>query len=332
MYVSLLASATLTLWRALEHYGHDSRALFIQAGLDPDALKQPGERYDFAAVKRLWELSVEATGDPNFGLKAGQHWHPSAAHALGYAWLASDTLREAFERLVRYFHVITTDREMVRLEDIAKGYLFHWDASDALHPVSDVEYDEGFAAVIKLCRISAGDHFAPLRIQMMRSIPADPDEFAAYFRSPIEYAAPRNSILLSKDDMESALPSANIQVARQCERVIDEYLHQLDRDNVSAGVRAKLIEYLPSGSVSKEEVAAALNTSVRSMQRHLHDEGTSFKQLLDDTRRGLALQYIRDPRVSINEITYLLGYSEPANFSRAFKRWTGMSPSARRAA
>lgn len=332
MYVSLLASATLTLWRALEHYGHDSRALFIKAGLDPDALKQPGERYEFAAVKRLWDLSLQATGDPNFGLKAGQHWHPSAAHALGYAWLASDTLREAFERLVRYFHVITTDREIVQLREVGKGYLFQWDASDALYPVSDVEYDEGFAAIVKLCRISAGEQFAPLRIDMIRPVPAVADEFAAYFRSEIGFSAARNSILLSKAVMEAPLPSANVQVARQCERVIDEYLHQLDRDNVSAGVRIKLIERLPSGSVSKEEIASALNTSVRSLQRHLHEEGTSFKQALDDTRRELALQYIKDPRVSINEITYLLGYSEPANFSRAFKRWTGNSPTAQRAA
>jgi AraC-like DNA-binding protein len=93
-----------------------------------------------------------------------------------------------------------------------------------------------------------------------------------------------------------------------------------------------LIEKLPAGTPSEGDIARALNLSVRSLQRRLGDEHTTFKQLLDDTRRELALQYIRDPSVTITEMTYLLGYAEPANFSRAFKRWTGSSPSAVRAA
>ena len=92
-------------------------------------------------------------------------------------------------------------------------------------------------------------------------------------------------------------------------------------------VRAKIIERLPSGHVTQEEIAQELNMSLRNMQRRLRGEGTSFTQLLDDTRRTLATQYVRSRRLSINEITYLLGFSEPSNFSRAFKRWTGLSPS-----
>jgi AraC-like DNA-binding protein len=96
-------------------------------------------------------------------------------------------------------------------------------------------------------------------------------------------------------------------------------------------VKVALLEHLPSGHVSEEEIAQGLHLSLRTLQRKLRDEGTSYKELLDETRRELATEYIKNPHVSISEITYLLGFSEPSNFSRAFKRWTGSSPSAFRA-
>jgi AraC-like DNA-binding protein len=82
--------------------------------------------------------------------------------------------------------------------------------------------------------------------------------------------------------------------------------------------------------VTEESIADALHLSRRSLQRRLKEEGTSYTQVLDETRRQLAAQYVRHSRLSINEITYLLGFSEPSNFSRAFRRWTGASPTAYR--
>jgi AraC-like DNA-binding protein len=332
MHASLLASATLGVWRALEHEGYDADALFKQAGLDPEALPQPGARFASPAVKRLWPLVLETTGDPCFGLKVGQLWHPSSAHALGYAWLASDSLLEAFQRLERYYRVITTNREHVELVSEREGYRFVWDDSETRYEISDTEFDEGFAAVISLCRFSTGEPMSPMRIRMRRAPPPCEHEFAAFFRAPIEYSAGENSMLFDRRRIEAKLLSRNIQIAMECERTVQSYLAQLDRDDIAANIKVQLLIQLPSGTMTDERVAKALHLSVRTMQRRLHDEGTTFKQLLDDTRRELALQYVRDPAVSINEMTYLLGYSEPANFSRAFKRWTGQSPRAVRAA
>jgi AraC-like DNA-binding protein len=92
-------------------------------------------------------------------------------------------------------------------------------------------------------------------------------------------------------------------------------------------VRSKLIERLPDGNIGEEEIASALNLSLRSLQRKLKAQDVSFKQLLDDTRRDLGLQYVRNPHHSLIEIAFLLGFAEPGNFTRAFKRWYGMSPS-----
>ena len=137
-------------------------------------------------------------------------------------------------------------------------------------------------------------------------------------------------MLLPKAEMEIELPTANTTMARACDHIIDEYLARLDHTHIVNRVRTHLVESMPSGRVHEEATAKALHMSVRSLQRKLKQEGTTFKKVLDDTRRELSISYIKDKHTSINEITYLLGYSDPANFSRAFKRWTGMAPTAAR--
>ena len=92
-------------------------------------------------------------------------------------------------------------------------------------------------------------------------------------------------------------------------------------------VRARLIDLLSAGDVAQQDVADSLHMSLRTLQRKLHKENTSYKALLEETRRQLAGQYLRQARLSVSEVTYLLGFSEPSNFTRAFKRWTGHTPS-----
>ena len=105
-----------------------------------------------------------------------------------------------------------------------------------------------------------------------------------------------------------------------------DYLARFDHDSIAMRVRATIIERLPDGTPSQGNIAELLHVSMRSLQRRLNNENTNFKELLEGTRHELALQYIREPHRTIGEITYLLGFSEPSNFSRAFRRWTGMSP------
>ena len=109
-------------------------------------------------------------------------------------------------------------------------------------------------------------------------------------------------------------------------QIVADYLARLDNDSFPDRVRARLVEVLPSGEVEAELLARGLNLSLRTLQRRLAKAGTSYSELLDEARRELALRYIGEHRLSIKETTYVLGFSEPANFTRAFRRWTGFSP------
>ena len=115
------------------------------------------------------------------------------------------------------------------------------------------------------------------------------------------------------------------------EQQIVEYLARQDRQDIIGRSQSVIFELLPSGRVSIEQVAARLNTSVRTLRRKLRDKGTNFKSLLNETRRELGERYIRDGNLTLTEVAFLLGFSDSSSFSRAFRSWTGRTPSESRA-
>ena len=277
-------------------------------------------------MRKLWELAIEETEDPCFVLTAARQWHPGNYHALGYAWLASRSLREAMQRLIRYFRVVTTDPEKLSLVETDLAYEFQIDTSSVVYQALDAEYDFILAILIDACRLSLGEGFNPQRVCLQHPPPSCKDRFAKFFGCQPEFDAPNYLLSFDKAALDQLLPTGNVEVARANDQVIMRYLAELNRSDLVMRVKVALIEGLPSGQVSKEQVSESLGVSLRTLQRKLHEEGTGFKQLLDETRRELADGYIKNPQVSLGEITYLLGFSEASNFSRAFKRWTGNSP------
>ena len=126
--------------------------------------------------------------------------------------------------------------------------------------------------------------------------------------------------------MKQRLPAGNRELAYENDRIAERYLATLNPDQIQDKVREILLTLLPSGDASQEAVARSLHCSVSSLQRQLKAEGASYRRILDETRYALAQQLVRERRYSLSQIAYLLGFSDQANFSRAFKRWTGDTP------
>jgi len=323
---STISSWALLVAKALEAGGHDSKSLFRAAGLDPVKLMDPDARFSVEGMARLWRLAAQVTGDPYFGLKTANFWHPTTLNALGYSWMASDSLRDALTRMGRYGRMVSTVAEMT-LEEFDDHCAFNLRSRFAISEAPVEAVDAALATLVKMCRVSYGDDFNPLRVITHRPEFDDPTPYKEYFRAPIEFSAEVNILYFSKDALESHLPTANPRLARVNDQVITEYLAQFDKRSTATRVRAKLIDLLSAGNVTQQDVADSLHMSLRTLQRKLSEEKTSYKDLLDETRRELANQYLRESHLSVSEVTYLLGFSEPSNFARAFKRWTGHTPS-----
>ncbi len=323
--LTTIGSAATLLARTLRAYGCDADDVFAQAGLDPAPAQPLDIRYPAARLQVVWRLAVQYTGDPCFGLTVAEQMQPEALHGLGFAWLTSDTLFDAVQRLVRYQRVITTlsDYRLSTLDGVVELSLKLGPHGLDIHPVS---LDAAVAVIVRMCRLALQVPFQPLRIALQRSQPSCADRFSAFFQCPVEFSAPLTAIYLDAGTLDQPLPSANPELARANDAVVIDYLNRFDRETLAMQVRARLIDLLPSGQPTQAQVAETLHMSVRNLQRRLRAEGTSFKQLLDETRRELAMQYVRQAYRPIGEITYLLGFSEPSNFTRAFRRWTGSTP------
>jgi AraC-like DNA-binding protein len=329
MSFTTLASLAGLLWRAMESYGVEPEPIFEQAGLDPRLVNEPGGRYATVRLQRLWRLARDATGDPCFGFTAAECWHPTSWHALGYAWLASRTLHDAFERTVRHSRVLATLIEL-ELREGDDTYTLILRARDPSLALADVSIDASLAMVVKMCRTSYGESFAPREVMLPLSGRDCDAGRRAYFRAPIRYEASDMALVMGRPELEAPLSTSNAELVRTSEESVRAYLMRLDRGSLVEQVKLRLSERLPAGQASAEAIADELHMSPRTLQRKLRERGKTYRDVLEETRRELAEQYIQDPTVSINEITFLLGFSEPSSFTRAFRRWRGTSPTAYR--
>jgi AraC-like DNA-binding protein len=323
-----LNTLAIAVVRTLATRGCDGPELLLRAGLDPGLLSDPNGRSPVRGMARLWRLAVEASGDPCLGLKTAAHVQPATFHSLGLALLASKSLEDALTRSARFSRIVSNAAD-VAIEHTEEGMNYVVRCFPGV-PVANEGIDLLMASTVKIGVLLLGvDAQAPrpLRIKLRRSATAQMRrEFEAYFNCPIEFEAEENSLFVPRLWMDLPLPMANPDLARQNDLVVLQYLARFDGARLAEKVRSELVARLPAGEPSRVEVAAALHLSEKTLQRRLHDEDTSFQKVLDEVRRDLAQQYLRENAASVCEITFRLGFSDQSSFTRAFRRWTGVTP------
>jgi AraC-like DNA-binding protein len=326
---SFIASMGQMFRRLLEMHGLDAVAIAGDAGLDLAVTPAPGERIEVDKIDAILRVAIPLIGDPAFGLRAAHCWHPSELGVLGYAWLSSSTLRTGLQRAVRYSRLVG-ERGLTQIENTSRGVKVRFWANrgnPAVVPVAAVFVDIVMALLLDLCRMNAGAALRPVAATLRRKKPHPADAHQRFFGCKVEFEAEENTFVLSVDDADRPLPSANRQLAAVFDKMLAEELAGLDKSDVVSRCRAAVLEQLSSGEGTAEDTAKQLHMSARTLQRKLAVANTTYLQLVDDTRKDLALRYIEDPRRSVTDITFSLGFSQPSAFTRAFKRWTGLSPS-----
>lgn len=332
MPASTLSSWALLVWEELNARQLDANGLFKQAGLSPAKLGSGTARFPVANMIQLWNLARDASGDDGFGIAAGERWSATTFHALGFAWLASNSLGEALRRMARYGRFLNDGLEYALLsEQVQYRFRISLDPNGAQTKANDVSSDAGIVALLKMCRLLLGNSFSPMQITCPHAPNGAGIVLETVARCPIRYDEDYIEMVFDRHDIERKLPSGNEELTQAHEQIILKHLADLKQADLSTRAQLAILEQLPSGNIKESDIAAELGLSSRTLQRRLLEEGLSFQGLLQETRQKLADQYIRDENLSISEIAYLLGFSEQANFTRAFKRWNGQSPSRFRA-
>lgn len=327
---TLLATSLQVLERLMRQHGVEPRSAFVAAGIDPALLVDPRARVPADALDRLIGGLVERIADPAFGLDAARCWHPTNFGAVGHAWLASSTLRRGLQRLARYWQLIGQRTALtLRAERGCTAVVLDNPRRDPA--LAAVTTDIVLSVLLDLCRFNAGRTVAPTEVRLIRPRPPQTERYETFFAAPIRYGCPERALVFDDDALDAPLPTSNRELVGVLETMLAEELARLARGDVVARARAVLLRRLPSGEVSVADAARELAMSRRTLHRRLAEAGAHWQQLVDDTRHELALRLIDDRRRSIGELTFELGFSQQSAFARAFKRWTGASPSAFRA-
>ncbi len=325
--MSFFAPAISTLWKQIESYHIDPGVLFEQAGIDPGVMFDAGARIPRAQIEDLTDRAVSMTGDDVFGIRQADYFRPAHLGALGFAWLASSTLRMAFNRLSRYAKVINEDLTISLHEDMAQ---FRVDVAVSFPVKHEQIRDQAQMAVLaKTTRIIAGRDLNPLKVRFKHAAPADTASYYAYFKCPLEFGfeGEVNSFFLPVSIMDERLAGSSDELAQLNDQMVVKYLAHRSRTDIVNRVKAAILDGLGSGGLTEATVSDSLHMTSRNMHRKLQKENTTFKAMLTDIRKELAQQYIQDRSLTLTEISFMLGFSEVSSFSRAYKAWAGIPPS-----
>ncbi len=327
MLLTKLASIQHILWEIMEEYGVDPEPVFRRVNLDPDLLFEPGARYPLDGVAALWEEMEQLIEDPCFGLKTADHWHPSHFGTIGYAMMASSTVRDGLERLMRYHRVVSDARFGELREDGERGTLevkLNWSEEQPWTPARE---DAALTFILSSCRLNCNKPLYSRRIEMTHNQHECLERYENFFSCRVDLKRPAPLISFSLSDVDRPLRSGDEYLAQLHDNIMEDYISRLSEVRLIRSVQKVLAAQLPAGPVTVDAVARELGMSTRKLQRDLKLEGTTYQELLNSTRKDLAQRYVKDSHNDLTEVAFILGFADLSTFSRSFKRWTGVSPS-----
>lgn len=311
--------------RYLENSRIDAQPLLAEAGFSRDQLLQEQGGISGAGEYRFLELAATAAADSFLGLHLAAEMDLRSGGIFFYLAASSATVFEALENMARY---AGTTNEAVVFELSRRKDATVFTMRPEAHNEFRRQWSEFAAlALIRALRRLTGRNFAPLRVTFMHLRNSDMTEVQRLLGCPVEFARPIQSWVLPQWVMGLPIWSEDRHLLEILKAHADDLLAQR---RATKGLRSlvenQLIAALPSGRVQAAKIAQQLGMSPRSFTRHLADEGTTFREILDDLRNRLARRYLEDQRLSLKQIAKHLGYSEVGAFNHAFKRWAGTSP------
>jgi AraC-like DNA-binding protein len=326
---STIASIQATvLLDALGSLGADVKALRAASGLNERDLRDPDARIPSKHLLEILERASDQLRDPLVGLHAGARAHTRGP--LFYLLLSSCSLAQALRRFTRFARV-TLDTQEFRVGRDRGVVSLTVDPVDP--PIAQNRHacDYIVAAVLTSLR-RAVPRFRPLRVDLVHAAPGAEAEAEKTIGCPVRFKARRNVLYFADAALQSVPAAANSTIGDQIERYAESLLRRIAprtcRDRVAAAVRRLLVEgHRPDRRV----VARRLNTSERTLQRQLEEEGTSFKAVRDRVREETSRALLSNASLKVEAVGRSVGFSEASAFSKAFTRWAGHSPARFRA-
>lgn len=325
-------SSTIATWaaaieRALNSYHCSEEAvdgLFSKLAIDRSRLMDANYRIPVVVMTKLWRSAVVMTEDDAFALRVAESVSPTTFYALGYAAMASKNFVEAVNRVIRNARLVS-DIANLKLDMNSDGIRLYFNIREDSPDIAYESIDAFMASMIHISRQYMHAKVPLLAVELMRPEPRNSERYHVFFGLQVSFNSEANSMLVDSSVIHALVPTYNAELLKANEKVMTEYLDQAGLTSVTDQVRTYIGNLLPEEPVL-ERVAESMHMSGRKLQRQLQTESTTYQNVLDAYRHEKAEQWLNGGQKNIKQVSDLLGFANQSAFTRAFKRWTGVTP------
>lgn len=319
---SMPANDVRTFVNGLGSLGYDRGVLLASAGLGDPGLNDPDARIPCEVLGAMLSCAQHTRFTPNIGLELARITPPGASPLLDYLVVTSDTVELGVRQLARYLRLIGNP-VVLEVHDEGNDDIRVQMGSGA----APFSFEYLASLMILHLRTETDGHFAVKSISFQHT-PDDVVGFERILGCAVRPASSWNGLSVPLDAWHLPLRRRDPVLRQVLESHAEDILARLpERTGLALEVQRALASRVIGGDTRIGALARQLAMSGRTLQRRLAAEGVSYQQLLDDARKEAAARYLSEPTLAICEVVYMVGYSEPAPFHRAFKRWYGMTPS-----
>lgn len=325
----VMASHVSGIVQHIKASGGDVDAALAHAGITREDLKSPFNRIEVAAKIKLIDRAPTFTDDWHFGVNAGVQFLPQQSGPIGYLMKAEPTLFALIKRAVKNAPVFHGGLSIgVNLHPDVCWFFYR--VARKLVPSPDLLTENAEFAMGYWCqwfRYALGEKWRPLEVHFIHAIRGDMAVYEAVFGAPVKFNRRINAIAFRRGDLDTPLPNPDPYLTPIMESALTSHYRLSEHSADFAGsVKSHLRMHLGERPATAEAMAKTLGLSDSLFQRWLKQSGVKFSDILSATREEIALDYLTNTDMPLTTIAYELGYSEPANFTRAFKAWTGLAP------
>lgn len=299
------------------------------SGLEVRQLTDPDTRVSYRQLETVFRNTMRLSKDPAIALRAGRRMHITAYGTYGYASLCAPTVGEAIAFGVKYHRTSGSVVDMAFSSDgqtavYAYEPLIWSDPSQDLYRFA-IEF--ALASHLTVTQDLLGKAAKPVRANVAYAPPAHARAYRTWLQCRVDFLQPNNELAFDAAWIAKPMPLANPIALASCTEMCDRLLGELSADDsLASEIRSALIMH-PGRFPDAEAMAEQLAMHPRALRRRLNAEKTSYRHLLAEVRSRLAIEYLRRTKMTSDEIASRLGYSDAANFRRAFASWTGKNPS-----
>jgi AraC-like DNA-binding protein len=325
--ITVSISVLSQLIRYLNHLNVDVDKMLRGIGIDPNILNTPDTRLSIETYLAVEDEAARMTGDPCFGLHMGEFAEPGSWTILGYMMMNCRDLREAFEKVGKYQRIIgnlITASARIGLGKVK----FIYTVPKYAPVMSRHCFESAFSSSLRIIRNLTGKELSPLEVGFTSPEPPPEHlkEYGRIFRCPVLFAQKHNYMVMETSIGSTPVLAPNEKLLEHFEAYAREIITELEaEDDTTARVTRIILSSLDSKNFGIGTVAGEMSMSVRTLQNRLKEEGKVFSDLVREVREHLAKKCLRED-YTVEDITYMLGFSDPAVFRKAFKKWSGATP------